>query len=138
LASIWYNDGGREGVLLETRYSSREVGSDIGNVVRAIDFDMLVLDGGADGDADDFEGELEVIVDGQADGGVTEKAAPLEDVFDDGIALVLGSRVAGRDGEADDLGGFAGKVDVAQAATTERGRVVRVERLWGDTHAMRS
>lgn len=95
-----------------------DVGSNIRDICWTGNVDVLVLDGGTDGDSNDLEGELEIIVDGQSGVFTSKHTTPVEDVIDNNVARVLRCQVSRRDGEVDDLCGFAGKVDLGQVAST--------------------
>jgi len=80
---------------------------------------MLVLDGGANVDADDLDGQLEVVVDRQVSWGATLKTAFGENVTDDSKSWILGSIVASGNGEGEGHGRVAWELDVRQVAASD-------------------
>lgn len=92
---------------------------------------MLVLDGGADGDANDLDGYFEVVVDGQSHGRgrAALVAAAFKDISDDDESLVVGFVVAGCDGELDGFVGFLGEVYIGDSASSNGWGVVGVVSL---------
>lgn len=90
---------------------------------------MLVLDGGADGDANDLDGQLEVVVNGQSHVRAALDATAFKDITDDDESLVVSSVVGGRDGELDGYVGFLGEVYVGQLASSNGWGVVGVVSL---------
>lgn len=80
---------------------------------------MLVLDGGADTDADDLDGQFEVVVDRQLGLRATRESASVEDVLNDLVSHILSAVVRGVDGEVKGGGGPFWEPYVGKAASTD-------------------